>query len=124
MTKGLGWFVALGLLVSIPVSSGAGTNPSLEPTRDRSSTVVVRVADDGFHWGDAGVGVAATLAMTLLVLGLSLILRPEVPNHAWETHRMPLTRTDVPPRVEQAEPDDKRPAIAGNTTARTSEEEQ
>ena len=33
--------------------------------------------EGGFHWADAGVGAAATLATTLLVLGLVLALRPD-----------------------------------------------
>jgi len=79
ITRGLRWFVVLVLLLSVAAASshGAETNPPPDPSRDRPSTVVVSVRDGGFHWADAGVGAAATLATTLLVLGLVLALRPE-----------------------------------------------
>jgi hypothetical protein len=35
--------------------------------------VVVKVTDSGFHWGDAAVGAAVTLAVGLLVLALMLL---------------------------------------------------
>jgi hypothetical protein len=38
-----------------------------------SCPVVVKVTDSGFHWGDAAVGAAATLAAGLLVLALVLL---------------------------------------------------
>jgi len=78
ITRGLRWFVVLALLLSIAAApSHADTNPPPDPSRDRPSTVVVSVRDGGVHWADAGVGAAATLATTLLVLGLVLALRPE-----------------------------------------------
>jgi hypothetical protein len=79
ITRTLRWFVVLALLASVAAapSHGADTNPSPDPSRDRPSTVVVTVRDDGFHWADAGVGAAATLATTLLALGLVLALRPD-----------------------------------------------
>jgi hypothetical protein len=79
ITRGLRWFVVLALLLSVAAASsyGADTNPPPDPSPDRPSTVVVSVRDGGFHWTDAGVGAAATLATTLLALGLVLALRPE-----------------------------------------------
>lgn len=79
VTRGLRWFVLLALLVSVTAAStqGADTNPSTDPSRDRPSTVVVSVRDDGFHWADAGVGAAAALATTLLALGRVLAVRPD-----------------------------------------------
>jgi hypothetical protein len=78
ITRGVRWFVALALLLSIAAApSRADTNPPPNPSEERPSTVVVSVRDGGFHWTDAGVGAAATLATTLLVLGLVLALRPE-----------------------------------------------
>ena len=78
ITRELRWFVVLALLLSVAVaSSHADTNPPADPNSDRPSTVVVRVRDGGFHWADAGVGAAATLATTLLALGLVLALRPD-----------------------------------------------
>lgn len=78
-TRGIRWFVVLALLSSVAAASshGADTNPPPDPNSERPSTVVVSVRDGGFHWADAGVGAAATLATTLLVLGLVLALRPQ-----------------------------------------------
>ena len=79
ITRGLRWCVAVALLVSVATASsqGAEPSPSSDPGRDRPSTVVVSVRDDGFHWTDAGVGAAAAVATTLLALGLVLALRPD-----------------------------------------------
>lgn len=79
ITRGLRWFVVLGLLLSVAAASSyaADTNPPPDPSRDRPSTVVVSVPDGGFHWADAGVGAAATLATTLIALGLVIVLRAD-----------------------------------------------
>ena len=78
IARGLGWLVALALLVSLATTSGrAGTNPASKPSDERPSTVVVEVSDNGFHWADAGLGAAAGLATTLIALGLVLALRPD-----------------------------------------------
>ncbi len=79
ISRGLGWCVAVVLLVSVATASSQGTEPrpSSDPGRDRPPTVVVSVRDDGFHWTDAGVGAAAAIATTLLALGLVLALRPD-----------------------------------------------
>jgi hypothetical protein len=79
ITRGFRWIVVLALLASVAVapSYGGDTKPPADADRERPSTVVVRVRDGGFHWADAGVGAAATLATTLLALGLVLALRPE-----------------------------------------------
>jgi hypothetical protein len=76
--KALRRLVAVGLLLSVAAASsyGAATKPPRAPSLDRPSTVVVSVPDGGFHWADAGVGAAATVAATLLALGLVLALRP------------------------------------------------
>jgi len=37
--------------------------------------IVVKVSDQGFHWRDAGLGAAAALAASLVVLGLVLTVR-------------------------------------------------
>ena len=73
------WLVVLALLLAVaPESSyAADPGPSADPGSERPSTVVVRVRDDGFDWVDAGVGAAAALATTLLVLGLVQALRPD-----------------------------------------------
>jgi hypothetical protein len=79
ITRGLGWCVAVALLVAVVTASSRGAEPSTssDPARDPPPTVVVSVRDEGFHWTDAGVGAAAALATTLLALGLVLALRPD-----------------------------------------------
>ena len=74
---GLRWLVVLALLLYVAPSSGHAETPPPDPSRERPSTVVVSVSDDGFQWTDAGVGAAAALATTLLALGLVLALRPD-----------------------------------------------
>ena len=77
ITRACRWFVGVALLLSVAAAaSHADTNPSPAPGADRRSTVIVSVPDGGFHWADAGVGAAATLAAALLALGLVLALRP------------------------------------------------
>ena len=81
ITSGFRWFVAPALLLVVAVaaasSHGADSNSPPELSRERPSTIVVRVRDGGFHWADAGVGAVAALAATLLVLGVVLALRPD-----------------------------------------------
>jgi hypothetical protein len=77
ITRGLRWFVVVALLSSVAAASSHADTKPPDPNGDRPSTVVVSVHDGGFHWADAGVGAAATLATTLLALGLVLALRPE-----------------------------------------------
>src|SRR3954462_13266852 len=78
--KALRRFVLLGLLLLLTAGSSHGAEPGLAPppgpepslaraqSQDRPSTVVVNVPDGGFHWSDAGVGAAATVAAALLAL--------------------------------------------------------
>ena len=79
ITRWLRWIVVMAVLVSVvvPASHGADRGRPADPIRDRPSTVVVSVPEDNFRWTDAGVGAAATLATTLLALGLVLALRPD-----------------------------------------------
>ncbi len=80
VARRLRWVVALALLLALAAtsSSGAKETPSRGPGSDRTPPpVVVSVRDSGFHWADAGVGAAATLAATLLAVGLAIALRPE-----------------------------------------------
>jgi hypothetical protein len=80
-TRRARWLVVVALLLSNGVMTAhTGASPPPEPSTDRP-TVVVTVRDDGFHWTDAGVGAAATLATTLLVLGIALALRPDREGH-------------------------------------------
>ena len=79
ITRGLRSSVVLALLLLLLVaaasSHGADTSPP--PAPSRPPTVVISPRDGGFHWTDAGVGAVATLATTLLTLGLLLALRPD-----------------------------------------------
>jgi hypothetical protein len=77
ITRGLRLFVVLALLLLASAASSQGANTDPPPTPSRPSTVVINASDGGFHWADAGVGAAATLATTLLALGLLLALRPD-----------------------------------------------
>ena len=77
MTRWLRSFVVLALLSLAYAASSHGADTSPPPSGDRPPTVVVIPRDGGFRWADAGVGAAATLAITLLALGLLLALRPD-----------------------------------------------
>jgi hypothetical protein len=57
--------LAPALLLAAPTDSRAAGEPR--------APVVVKVTDSGFHWGDAAVGAAVTLAAGLLVLALVLL---------------------------------------------------
>jgi hypothetical protein len=57
--------LAPALLLAAPTDSSAAGEPG--------APVVVKVTDSGFHWGDAAVGAAVTLAVGLLVLALGLL---------------------------------------------------
>jgi hypothetical protein len=71
------WFVLLALLLSVFGASDHAADASSPSDSEEPSRVVVSVRDGGFHWTDAGVGAAATLATTLLALGLVLVRRPD-----------------------------------------------
>jgi hypothetical protein len=55
--------VAAALLFAGPAATAGGTPTTPSPP------VVVRVSD-GFHWGDAAIGAAATLGFVLLIAAL------------------------------------------------------
>jgi hypothetical protein len=57
--------LAPALVLAAPTESSAAAEPR--------APVVVKVTDSGFHWGDAAVGAAVTLALGLLVLALVLL---------------------------------------------------
>jgi hypothetical protein len=67
------------LLLSVVASShGSNKNPRHQPTPEQApQPVVVSVRDSGFHWADAGVGAAATLATTSLAVGVAVLMRPD-----------------------------------------------
>ena len=58
-----------------PVSSNArGGVPTGTPVVPRAR--IVQAPSTGFHWGDAAIGSAATLALILLGAGGAITLRP------------------------------------------------
>lgn len=59
--------------LSIALLTDTATAASTPSHGDRS-TVIVRV-EGGFHWLDAAIGAATTVAVALLVFGLTLIVR-------------------------------------------------
>ena len=59
---------AIATAIAAPGVSGARS-------REREhSPVLVEVRRDGFHWGDAGVGAAAALAIVAIAAGVALVL--------------------------------------------------
>ena len=49
VARGLRWLVVLALMLCVAPSSGHAETPPPDPSRERPSTVVVSVSDDGFH---------------------------------------------------------------------------
>jgi hypothetical protein len=56
--------------------------PSVPPT-----VVRVTTPDGSFHWGDAGIGAAGGLALAMLALGLTLVLRSQRPTTRSPAHQ-------------------------------------
>jgi len=86
MTWRLASSTACGLIVAATLAAGgaAQARPARPPQR---APVVVEVQGDGFHWGDAAVGAAATLGLTLAAGGVVVFTRttnsrPEGKDHA------------------------------------------
>jgi hypothetical protein len=65
-------------LVTVATAAFAGLLAPVSFAADAESpppSIVVKVTDSGFHWGDAAVGAAAAIATAVLVLGLVLAIR-------------------------------------------------
>jgi hypothetical protein len=62
-------------LVLVAAAIGASPPSTTAGTSQRRTPVVVHVERGGFHWLDAGLGAAATLATVLLVYGFAIALR-------------------------------------------------
>jgi hypothetical protein len=83
VSRGLRSVIALNLLLLllsvVAPSHGSNKNPRHQATPEQTTPqpVVVSVRDSGFHWADAGVGAAATLATTFLAVGLTVVMRPD-----------------------------------------------
>lgn len=73
------WLVVslIAAAIAAPGVSGA-QRPQPGGSKPRSP-VVVEVRRDGFHWADAGVGAAATLATVVIAAGVALVLRDRPP---------------------------------------------
>jgi hypothetical protein len=62
--------IAMAFLLAAGNAEAAGPQRP-EPQR----SVVVRVSDSGFHWGDAGIGAAGATGALLLIRGLATATR-------------------------------------------------
>jgi hypothetical protein len=70
-----GWLlVALGAAAIAAPAPGGAQEPPPKGDQPRSP-VVVEVRRDGFHWADAGVGAAATLATIAIAAGVAAVRR-------------------------------------------------
>lgn len=59
------------VLFAVAASEASGVRGTNQPPARTPAPVVVRVADNGFHWGDAGLGAAAAIGLVLLAAGLA-----------------------------------------------------
>jgi hypothetical protein len=69
------WLLVSLIATAIFASCARGAEGRGSPSSKPSSPVVVEVHRDSFDWEDAGVGAAATLAVTVIAFGLVLALR-------------------------------------------------
>lgn len=58
-------------------ASASTTNRTASP----QSVQIIRVTARGFDWGDAGIGAAAGIGISMLAVGASLILTASRRNH-------------------------------------------
>ena len=68
-TKSLTTALVVAAAVTAPVASA---RPATDPVKVRpnpAQLVQAPVADNGFDWGDAGIGAGGVIALTLLSLG-------------------------------------------------------
>jgi hypothetical protein len=79
MTSRLSKSTGCGLLVAAALAGSAGAAKHPAPPA-QGPPVVVQVRGDGFHWGDAAVGAAATLGLTLAAGGFVVLLRNGSPR--------------------------------------------
>lgn len=63
------------LIAAIAAVLAAAVGAQGPKPAEPSSPVVIEVRDEGFHWEDAGVGAAATLAIATIAFGLALVVR-------------------------------------------------
>jgi hypothetical protein len=65
------WLVISLIATAIAASGVRAQSESAGPR----TPVVVEVRRDGFHWGDAGVGAAAALAIVAIAAGVAIVIR-------------------------------------------------
>jgi hypothetical protein len=79
MTQRLCTVTAFGLLAAA-FAGGRAPADNPRPRPAQQPPVVVQVRRDGFHWGDAAIGAAATLGVTLAAGGVLVVARSGAPR--------------------------------------------
>ena len=75
-THALRRWLVISLIPAVIAAPGISGAPSPQPESAKArSPVWVEVRRDGFHWGDAGVGAAAALAVVAIAAGAALVYR-------------------------------------------------
>lgn len=78
----MSWFLLL-----TAASAGTGAASSGSPARPaQRSPVVVQVGDNGFHWGDAAIGAAATLGLGVAAAGVLVVAHSASPRSERNGH--------------------------------------
>ena len=85
MRRHLGTSTGCALLAAAALAAPSGANGRPAPPAQRPP-VVVQVRGDGFHWGDAAVGAAAMLGLTLAAGGLVVFVRTGSPRTERKHH--------------------------------------
>ena len=75
-SRALHRWLLISLIPAVIAAPGVSRaqSPQSEGAKTRSP-VLVEVRRDGFHWGDAGVGAAAALAVVVIAAGAALVVR-------------------------------------------------
>ncbi len=69
---------ACALAFAVMVAAARGTTGPRPPQPAQRPPVVIEVRRDGFHWGDAAIGAAATLGLVLAAGGVHALRRSAV----------------------------------------------
>jgi hypothetical protein len=69
------WLLVSLIAAAIAAPGVSGVQGARTDSAKARSPVVVEVRRDGFHWGDAGVGAAAALAVVAIAAGAALVYR-------------------------------------------------
>jgi hypothetical protein len=82
-THALRRWLVISLIPAVIAAPGVSAAPRPESTSAAPrSPVLVEVRRDGFHWGDAGVGAAAALAIVAIAAGVALVYRDRRDRHS------------------------------------------